>query len=192
MFQSVLNATVNLLLFRIGPQDFPFDINLTRVLVPAAALANYAVLVMAVNPVVAAAMSIAVVMGTAMAAHLILRARKLEARFTQTYHAMLAVSTLLTLGLVLPFSQIAPELEKLAQNPEALETASLDIPGWAALTMNALNIWNFVVNAHILRHAAGMGIGGGLLLALLVAFGVLMFVLFFATLAGMLVGATPG
>lgn len=192
MFQSVLNATVNLLLFRIGPQDFPFDINLTRVLVPAAALANYAVLVMAVNPVVAAAMSIAVVMGTAMAAHLILRARKLEARFTQTYHAMLAVSTLLTLGLVLPFSQIAPELEKLAQNPDALETASLDIPGWAALTMNALNIWNFVVNAHILRHAAGMGIGGGLLLALLVAFGVLMFVLFFATLAGMLVGATPG
>lgn len=192
MFQSVLNATVNLLLFRIGPQDFPYDINLTRVLVPTAALANYAVLAMALNPVVAAAMSIAVVMGTAMAAHLILRARKLEARFMQTYHAMLAVSTVLTLALVLPFAQIAPELEKLAQNPEAMDGATLDIPGWAALTMNGLNIWNFVVNAHILRHAAGVGIGGGLLMALLVAFGVLMFVLFFATLAGILVGGTPG
>jgi hypothetical protein len=188
MLSNVLAATLNLLLFRTGPQDFPFEPGLTRVLVPSAALANYLVLAMALNPVMAAGMALGVVIGTALGTHLILRARRMEARFTQTFHALLAVSTILTLGLALPFSQIAPELQKITQDPELAESATLQIPGWAALTMNLLNIWNFVVNAHILRHAAGVGIGLGLLLALLMAFGVLMFVLFFATLAGALVG----
>ena len=188
MLSNVLAATLNLLLFRTGPQDFPFEPGLTRVLVPSAALANYLVLAMALNPVMAAGMALGVVIGTALGTHLILRARRMEARFTQTFHALLAVSTILTLSLALPFSQIAPELEKLAQNPELAESATLQIPGWAALTMNLLNIWNFMVNANILRHAAGVGVGVGLLLALLMAFGVLMIVLFFATLAGALAG----
>lgn len=188
MLSSVLSATFNLLFFRSGPQDFPYDIGLTRVLVPTAALANYAVLALALNPIVAAAISLAVVMGTALGVHLVLKARQMEARFTQTYHSMLAVSTVLTLGLLPSFAQIAPELQKIASNPEIADPASIDIPGWAALSMNALNIWNFVVNAHILRHASGVGIGAGLLLALLVAFGVLMFVMFFAMLIGALVG----
>ena len=194
MLPSVLTATLNLLLFRIGPQDFPYDPRLTHWLVPIAVLVNYLVLSLALAPLLAAAVSLAVIMATAFATRLMLRARGLEARFMQTFHALLAVSIVMTLALALPFSEIAPELEKLAaMDPSAVEAApEIHVAAWAALMMNALNIWNFAVNAHIYRHAAGFGLAGGLLVALIVSLGVLMFVLIFATfVAGLLGGAGP-
>ena len=184
MFSSVVSVTLNLLLFRAGPEDFPYAPSLTRVLVPLAALINYALLVQALPPLLAMAMALAVVIATGFSTRVLLRTRGMDARFMQTFHSLLVVNSVLTLGLWLPFSEIAPQLQELSKNPEAIEAgAKLEVSGWAALMMNALNIWNFVVNAHIFRRSANFGFGGGLLVAMLVALGVLMFVLFFATFA---------
>lgn len=184
MFSIVASTTLNLLLFRAGPEDFPYVPALTRVLVPLAALINYALLVQALPPLLAMAMALAVVMATGLATRTLLRIRGVEARFMQTFHSLLMVNSVLTMALWLPFSEIAPQLQELSKNPEAMEAgAQLKVSGWAALMMNALNIWNFVVNAHIFRRSANFGFGGGLLVAMLVAMAVLMFVLFFATFA---------
>lgn len=194
MLASVLTATLNLLLFRAGPQDFPYDPRLTSWLVPIAMLVNYFVLSLVLPPIIAAAIAIAVVMALSFATRVFLRVRKLEARFMQTYHALLAVSSVMTLALMLPFSEIAPELQKLAaMEPGPAEPMpELQVPAWAALTMNALNIWNYAVNAHVFRHAGGMSLAGGLMVALLVAVGVLMFVLFFASFVAAIFGGGSG
>lgn len=190
MLASVLQATLNLLLFRAGPQDFPYEPRLTGWLVPAAALVNYFVLGLVLPPIVAAAIGVAVVIALSFATRVFLRTRGMEARFMQTYHALLAVSIPMTLLLLWPFSEIAPELQKLSQiepSPTA-PMPELQVPGWAALTMNLLNLWNYLVNAHIFRNAGNLGLGGGLIVALLVAFGVLMFVLVFASFVAAVFG----
>jgi hypothetical protein len=194
MLQSVLLATLNLLLFRAGPQDFPYEPKLTGWLVPLAVLINYFVLSLALPPILAGAISLAVIMALSFATRLYLRTRKLEGRFIQTFHALLAVSCVMTLALMVPFSEVAPELEKFAAvNPGATDPApAIQIPAWAALTMNLLNIWNVAVNANIFRHAGNTGIAGGLFVSFLVSVGVLLFVLFFASFVAALIGGgTP-
>lgn len=192
MFSSALAAILRLLLFRAGPEDFPYAPSLTQLLVPLATLVNYLLLAQALPASLAAAMSLAVVIGTGVGTRVLLRARGLEARFMQTYHALLAANSVLTLALWLPFSEIAPQLRELASDPGALEAGKeLQVPAWAALMMNALNLWNFAVNAHIYRRAANFGLGGGILVAVAVAFAVLMFALFFASVVSMVVGAGP-
>ncbi len=190
MLQPALIATLNLLFFRAGPQDFPYDPRLTGWLFPIAAVSNYLVLQQALPAVVAAAIGLAIVMALAFSTRLYLRARKLEARYMQTLHSLLAVSSVMTLALILPFSAIAPELQKLAaMNPAPTDAMpELQVPAWAALSMNVLNIWNFAVNVNIYRQAGNAGLAGGLLVALLVAFGVLMFVVVFASFVAALFG----
>jgi hypothetical protein len=191
MLRNVLAATLNLLFFRIGPEDFPFDVNFSRVLVPLAVLANYAVFVLVLPPGLSAAMALSMVAGVAFATRLLLRARRMDNRFLQTWHALLATGSVLTLALVPPFAQIAPEFAKLAQDPQLLQgTPQVNFPAGPAFLMNVFNIWNFAVSAHIYRHAAGVNIWIGALLALLVALSTLMFVMFFGSLAGILLGTT--
>jgi hypothetical protein len=190
LFQSVLTVTLNLLLFRAGPQDFPYDPRLTGWLVPIAVMVNYFVLSLALPPVLAAAIAFAVVMALSFSTRLFLRARNLDSRFMQTFHALLVVSSVMTLALMLPFSEVAPELQRIAatQPGPTDPMPQLDVPTWAALSMNALNIWNFAVNAHIFRQAGNSSLAGGLLVALLVALGMLMFVALFASFVGALFG----
>lgn len=196
LLQSVLAATLKLMLFRAGPQDFPYDPRLTGWLVPGATLINYLVLSLAMPPVLSAATAIAVVMALSFGTRVYLRARGLDGRFMQTFHSLLMVSSVMTLALLLPFSEVAPELQRLAASrPGPTEPMpQLEVPAWAALSMNALNIWNFAVNAHIFRHAGNTGLAGGLLVALLVALGMLMFVVMFAGFASAILGlgGTPG
>lgn len=189
MFRAVVAATLNLLFFRAGPEDFPFDIGLTRVLLPLALLCNYAVFVMVLPPGLSVAMALAMIGGVAVATRIVLRARRLDARFMQTWHALLATGSVLTLALAPPFAQIAPEFAKLAANPELLQdkTAS-PLPAGPVFIMNAINVWNFAVSAHIYRHAANVNIWIGALLALLVALSTLMFVVFFGSLAMAILG----
>lgn len=194
LLQSVFSATLNLLLFRAGPQDFPYEPQLTGWLVPLAALANYFVLSLALPPVLGAAVAIAMVMALSFGTRLYLRARQLDARFMQTFHALLAVNIVMTLALMAPFAEIAPELQRVAasQPGPTDPLPELHIPTWAAVMMNLLNIWNFAVNAHVYRNAGNASLAGGLLVALLVAVGVLMFVLMFASFAGALLGLGGG
>lgn len=192
MFQSIVNATLSLMLFRAGPQDFPFHPPLTGVLVPLTALANYWVLASALPPVMAAAVALAVVIGMAYATRMLLRIRSLPERFMQTYHSLLAVSTVTTLMLWLPFSEVAPEMQRLAQDPDAVSNGvAPQIPGWAAVSMNLINIWSFAINANIFRQAGGLGMGMGLIVAILMTFAVLLLVLVFGVFLGTIFQASP-
>ena len=59
MIGNALRLTLHILLFRAGPQDFPFDPLLTRFLLPFGVLANYAVFAMVLPPGLAVAMAAA-------------------------------------------------------------------------------------------------------------------------------------
>lgn len=189
---KVLNAVFNLLLFRAGPGEFPYDLRLGGVLIPLAALIGYAVQVIVYPPAVAAAMSLATIMGLAFATRVVLRIRGVEARFTQTYHALLAVNGVMTLGLWPALSALAPELQRISKDPSLLEggSAAASLPTGPAALIVLLSIWNFAVNAYIFNHAANLGPWRGISVALIVALSLQLFVLFFAALAAAITG-TP-
>lgn len=188
---QVLAATLNLLLFRAGPQDFPFDPKLTSVLVPITVLISYMVQLLVYPPLVAAAMALAVVMGLAIAVKLVLHFRKLSARFLQTYHSLLAVNAVTTLVLWPAMSTLAPALKKMAANAGGMEAgANLDIATAPATVVLVVAIWNFAVSANVFNHATGIGPWRGAMVALMVALGMQVFVLFFSAVAAALIG-TP-
>lgn len=190
MLASLFSATLRILFFRAGPQDFPYDPRMTAPLAVAAGLAN-GLMFMQVLPIGAALMmAIAMVGGMALGTRAILRARQLDARFHQTFAALLATNAALTFLLVPFFSQIAPMLRELASHPEILEhPEGVKLPSGVAFIMNALNLWSFAVTASIFRHAANVSMALGLLIALLIAVGLLFFVAFAGSFAGMLFGA---
>lgn len=189
---KVLNAVLNLLLFRAGPAEFPYDPRLGSVLIPLVAVIGYAIQLIVYPPIVAAAMSLATIIGLAFATRVLLRLRGVESRFTQTYNALLSVNGVMTLGLWPALSALAPELQRISKDPTLLEgpAASVNLPTGPAALILILSIWNFAVNAYIFNHAANLGPWRGITVALIVALSLQMFVLFFAALASALVG-TP-
>ncbi|HEY9545863.1 MAG TPA: hypothetical protein VIR56_07640 [Solimonas sp.] len=190
MLASLFSATLRILFFRAGPQDFPYDPRLTAPLAVSAGLAN-GLMFMQVLPIGAAlVMAITMVGGMALATRAILRTRQLDARYHQTFAALLATNAALTFLLVPFFAQIAPMLRELASHPEMLEhPESVKLPPGIAFIMNALNLWSFAVTASIFRHAANVSMALGLLIALVIAVGLLFFVAFAGSFAGMLFGA---
>lgn len=192
MLRNLLITTLNLLLFRAGPQDLPYEPRLTSLLVSSAALVQYAISVMVMPAGLAAAMAIALVMGLALSTQILLRIRSVEARFMQTYHALLAVSAVMSLLSWIPLSEIAPALVELSKRETPPEPGTdIGIASGPLMLMFVLMMWNFFVNAAIYRHAANLGYAAGLLVALLVSVGVQMFVLFFASAAAAIFGVAP-
>lgn len=187
---QVLNAVFNLLLFRAGPGEFPYDPRLGSVLIPLVALIGYAIQLIVYPPAVAAAMSLATIIGLAFATRVLLRIRGVESRFTQTFHSLLAVNGVMTLGLWPALAALAPELQRISKDPSVLEgpAASVNLPTGPAALILALSIWNFAVNAYIFNHAANLGPWRGVSVALIVALSLQMFVLFFAALAAAITG----
>src|SRR3546814_2509380 len=96
--------------------DFPYDPRLTAPLAVSAGLAND-LMFMQVLPIGAAlVMAITMVGGMALATRAILRTRQLDARYHQTFAALLATNAALTFLLVPFFAQIAPMLRELARD----------------------------------------------------------------------------
>jgi len=189
MFLQALNVALRTLVFRAGPQDFPYSPQLTQVVVPLALLANYLVFAQVLPAFMSLAMALAAVAGMALVTRGLLRSRGLESRYNQTFNALLLCGGLLTVLLVLPFSQIAPALLQLAQNPELMsDPEALQIPQGAAFLMNLLNIWNFAVTVYIFRAAANTGTGLSLLIAVFAAIAVAFLVIVCGSLAGALTG----
>lgn len=185
MFAQTASITLKILFFRAGPEDLPYSEALTRVLLPAAVLANYLMFAMALPAGMAAAMAVAMLAGVALVTHGLLKARQLASRFNQTFNGLLATGTVLTLLLLPPFTQVAPILVKAAQNPQLLEhPENLGMPQGAVMLMNLLNLWNLAVSAHIYRSAMNVNYGVGILLALLAAFAALIVVVLSGSLAG--------
>lgn len=186
MFVQAATITFRILLFRAGPQDMPYSQELTRVLLPAAVVANFWIFSMALPLAMSAAMALAMIAGVALITNTLLKARRLGDRFNQTFNALLATGAVLTLLLLPPFAQVAPTLVKATQNPQMLEhPENLELPQGAVMLMNLLNFWNLGVTAHIFRHAMNVSFGFGVLFALLAAFTAL----FIVMISGSMIGA---
>ena len=193
MFSSVVNATLNLSLFRSGPQDFPFHAPLTGVLVPLAALISYLVYSTSMPPAFAAMAAVVKVMGAAFVARFYLVLRLHPERFVQTFHSLLVVDCLLTLLAWVPFSEFAPEFQRLMENPEAVQAGdALNVPSWAIWFTYGLTVWRFAVYANIFRHAGDTRIGGGIIVSILLEFTTLSMLMFFMVLMGLMVQGAAG
>jgi hypothetical protein len=181
MLNQAATVTLRILLFRAGPQDFPHAPALV-VWLPAAATAAYVAVFWVVLPpgisFVLGALSVAAL---ALVTHSLLSARRVANRFQQTYHALLATGIVLTLASLPPMAALAPALKQIAANPELLQQpGAVQVSPLASLLLNALNLWNFAVYAHIFRHAAGTRLFTGVLIALFVVLSVLLLSLLFA------------
>src|SRR3546814_10952235 len=87
---DLFSATLRILFFRAGPQDFPYDPRLTAPLAVSAGLAN-GLMFMQVLPIGAAlVMAITMVGGMALATRAILRPRPLDARYHPTFAAFIS------------------------------------------------------------------------------------------------------
>lgn len=192
MYAQAINATLRILLLRAGPQDFPFAAGLTPGLAVIAVAANAAVFAQVLPPAMAVGIALAMVLAVAAVTQSLLRARGLASRFQQTYNALLATSAVLTLALLPPFAQVAPQILELSKHPELLEHPDqVQLPGLPVFVMNLLNFWNFVVTAHIFRHAANVNLWLGMLIAVLAA-GVMLFIgIIGGTVVGALFGGLP-
>lgn len=189
MFSEALNATVRILFFRAGPQDFPFATGLRPALLLLAAAANALVFGQVLPISMALGISVAMIGGLALVVRWTLRLRHLSNRFQQTFDSLLAATLLLTLATVVPFSQIAPQLLELTKHPEALKNAeAVKMPTIPVLIMNMLNFWNFAVTAHIFRHAANVAMWVGFVIAFVAA----SIMLFIGVVGGTFVGALFG
>lgn len=204
MFASVLAATINLLTFRSGPQDFPYAPGLTPWTMAFAAAANLSVFAQIIPLPLALLMAAMMVLGLALVTRVLLRARQLEPRYNQTLNSLLMTSGLLTLALAPLFASVAPLLREMAAameqgaqamggggsagTAEGVAAPEIALPQGTMFLMNLLNFWNFAVSASIYRQAANVNILFGLLIALAAALSVMFFVIVFASLIGGLLG----
>lgn len=175
MFNQAARVALRILLFRAGPQDFPHAPQLVLPLPAIATAAYFAVFVTLLPAGVSLVIALASVGALALVTHSLLSARSRAARFQQTFHALLATGTVLTLASIPAMSALAPALQQIAANPELLkQPGAVQTPAAASLLLNALNLWNLAVYAHIFRHATETRLWTGLLMALFVAFSVLL------------------
>jgi hypothetical protein len=175
MFAQALKLTLRILLFRAGPQDFPYStgMGLTYACLALALLANTATAATAVSLPGALVTALVVVASIAAVVRGTLGARKLQNRFQQTFNSLLTTNALLTALMLPPFAQLAPAmktfLEAMAANPDLANHPEQwpAIPSGAALLVDLIGLWQIAVCAHIFRHAAEVKLFGGVLLSLL-------------------------
>jgi hypothetical protein len=196
MLPQAFWTSFRILIFRAGPEDFPYD-GSNRI---SAACIAFAVLVNAALAAVAGQVGVlmkamdappplwadVLLGGVSVGAmglftRFALRTRQLENRFQQTFNALLATSSLLSLLMVLPIRELLPFLpvaqalsDKLAANPDLVNdpNAMAVLPDWTkllSLLVPVLLAWQFAVTAFIYRRAANTRMGGGVLIALLCA-----------------------
>lgn len=183
MLNQIAAVTLRLLLFRAGPQDFPYAPSLAPWLPAAAAAAYFAVFSTVLPAGASLVLGVVSVAALAFVTHSVLSARRMSNRFLQTYHALLMTGIVLTLASIPPMAALAPAIRELAQSPELLQQpGAVQASPAASLLLNLLNFWNFFVYAHIFRHATETRLWTGALIALFVVFSVLLLSLLFAQL----------
>ena len=194
MLPQAFWTSLRILLFRAGPEDFPYDngkqLSLAcaafGVLVNtalAALMGQVAVVMKALTatPPLWADIMLGVISVAAMGlfTRVALRARQLESRFQQTFNALLVTSSILGLLLTFPILQLLPFLpvaqdlrSKLLANPDLVNdpAAMSAVTGWTMLfwlMMLVLPVWQFAVTSFIYRRAANTRTSGGIFIALL-------------------------
>lgn len=143
MFARVVSVVLNLCRFRDGPQELPYApvLAIVLLLVQCALVLGRAESSGIEQPlglplVLLSAFGLASTWG-------ILRLREFQARFWQTYLALIATSVVFSVLLLLLVAAAGP-VEQLAASPLA------PVFGWLSLLLVA---WQVLVAAHIWRHA---------------------------------------
>jgi len=211
MLPQAFWISLRILLFRSGPEDFPYDNGrvLSTACIAFGVLVNAAVAMVSAQAAVEMhalqalpsmlfmlAVGSAAVLAMGLFTRLALQARQLDNRFQQTFNALLVTSSILSLVMVPPIRVLIPLLgvaealrAKLEAHPElANDPATLAaLPPWSLLVtllLPWLLIWQFAVTAFIYRRAANVKTGGGILIALLCLLSIASFKALFATLFG--------
>jgi len=191
MFTQAFWISLRILIFRAGPQDFPFDTG--RRLIAACAgfalLANAVTFLFVATPaeaIVSALLNIALM---ALLTWVTLSSMKLQNRFQQTFNALAVTTSILTLLMLPLLAKVVPVwmtvMDRLAKNPDLLSHPE-DLPEVQAISSASfwlllVLLWQLLVTAFIFFKAAGRKA----LLVLIVLFIVLM-------VARALIGGAPG
>jgi hypothetical protein len=167
MFNQAATVALRILLFRAGPQDFPHAAAISRLIVPLTAVVWCLQYGLSLPPAAAAIHAAASLGALAGFTYLLLQARGLTNRARQTIDSLFLTDAALTLLLLPPLSVLAPHMIRIAENPELARTEPL--PALPAIAVMVVSLWNFMVSAHIYRHALNTHLGMGSLVALLAA-----------------------
>lgn len=151
--------------FRAGPQDMPYAPELTRLTIPLAVLAAFLQYRLTLATPAAIVHALAWVGALALFTHVVLQTRGLVNRFRQTLDSLLVVDSAMTVLMLPALAALAPQMVRLAANPELARSETL--PVLPALAVLAISLWNFLVTAHVYRHALNASPAVGALVALL-------------------------
>lgn len=191
MLTQVARATLRILLFRAGPQDFPFDPGLSRVLVPLSILVYFLRAAITLPPVLAIVAAIITVFALSFSTRTMLRLRQVENRYDQTFHALLATSSVISALVILPTAKLKPQILQIAQHPELVNNPETMLPPGLALSLLLLLTWGFVVTASIYRQAASFRMPIAVLAALLISISLEVFVNLATSTIGSVFGLLP-
>lgn len=168
MFAQAVHASFQVLLFRAGPQDFPYSRPLTQAVVSLAVLANYFQFRFTLPPLPAMAQAIASIVILCAYALLLLQLKQLGARAQQTCNTLLATNIVLTLLLMPALIALQPILPELASNPDLMKSGR--VPLLPFFGMFVISVWSLAVTTHIFRQALEVRMLPGVLAALGSAF----------------------
>ena len=165
MFNQAAVVALRISLFRAGPQDFPHSPALTRFTVALALLAAFLQYRMTLTDVQAVVHAVVWVAALAAFTYVLLQPRGLLNRLRQTLDSLYLTGSVLTLLMLPPLYAIAPYMARVADNPDLARTEPL--PALPALLVTIASFWNFLIWAHIYRHALDARPAAGALVALL-------------------------
>lgn len=181
--------TLQMLVFRAGPQDFPYAETLNRALPFVSVAGNAALLAVVLPPALALAMAVTMVVVMGAFTRGLLRARNVLNRFAQTFNSLLATDLAFKLLMLPLFLTLAPKFAELARDEQLLANPErVMLPQGPVLVLNLLTYWSFAVSVNIFRHASGLGI----LLSAFLTFLALTLTLFATVAVTGLVKATMG
>ncbi len=164
MFSALLLRLGSLMVLRAGPQDLPSSSTVLR----GAGAAFVLTTVLQVAPLAGIAAGAGFgLLGLVMYGgfvRMMLSARKLPERYTQTLTALLLSNALLGLLMLIPLHQLGPAVAALAQ-PQA-DPASVQLPQGPVNAMRLISLWGLIVGGHIFRHALNVNLGIGICVTL--------------------------
>ena len=183
MLAQAFQTTLQILLFRAGPEDFPYAEDgrydtACRVL----GVVATAVLFGLVQPLPLAVLDgVVATLVVGLYVKLVLRIRGLEAREQQTRNALLASGSLLMLALALPMAAVMPQMQQFletmaaAQRDAASGAAPKEIapeqmpqvPVLIGLAIDLLGLWFAAGATHVLSRATGIPRFAAAMMALL-------------------------
>jgi hypothetical protein len=166
MLNQIVAVTLRLLTFRAGPQDFPYTPQLVAPMPALTVSAYFLFWSRLLPPGGAVAIALAGVGALALVTYSLLSARGVANRFQQTYHSLLAGTSVLTLLLVPPAIVLAPAMQQILADPELLNTPErVQMPAAASWMVNVIQLWAFALYAHVFRHATDARLLVGVLIA---------------------------